>query len=114
MLLITLVWNGVPIPNCDPPSGTEAAIYALGLPDLDAEHLWALWCSLDASVEDNRDAALLAELNGDEIAEIVIEPMNSCMSPDESKEMNEYNGYDWSALPGWCRANSDKISTRIT
>jgi len=112
-MLLTLVWNNIPIPNCDPPSGTEAAINALGLPHEDAEHLWALWCSLDAWATDNAEAVIFAEMLGDEIAQVVIEPMNEAMAPGELEELSEYNGYDWAALPGWCRANSDRISTRL-
>jgi hypothetical protein len=108
-MIITLVWDGHPIPNL-PATGTRDAIYALDLPKEDAENLWALWCALDALIDETFIGlrAGLGPIQAIEIFGLLVDPqfMDTLMG-----ESDKCNGYDWSRLPAWIEANKDKITT---
>jgi hypothetical protein len=102
-MVITLMWNGQPIPNL-PATGTKKAIAALGLDAVSTDKLWSLWCVLDAFIEET-DLHWAIGIEAQEIADI----MANCWMEDLMH--NRPDDYDWSAIPEWIRANAHKIST---
>jgi hypothetical protein len=103
-MLITIVWDGQRIPNCDPPSGTYDAIKQMQLSEKDAEHLWALWASLDALIDKFDDVELWQTADVDEIADLISHP--DFIGTSNSKD----DEFDWSQLPGWVRDHADKLT----
>lgn len=102
-MLISIVWDNKRIPNDEP----YKAIDELGLAPIDAEHLWSLWCALDA-ILDEQDIANYDDAEPERVSAL----LNSCPEfiegANETETEND-SDYDWSGLPGWVLHNSDKL-----
>jgi hypothetical protein len=107
-MYLTLIWDGQRIPNLDAPFGTRDAIYGLGLDDKTAENLWALWCSLDALLDED-DVELWDDAAPDEIADLLSHPDFIKTAADRTAENPKDDGYDWAGLPDFVRSHADKL-----